>query len=263
MDNQTIAQKLLEHASWLESQESDLFRVRAYRHAAGVVQAQPRPLADLFAEGGRPALEALPGIGSHLAYALEGLLTTGQLRTLHPEGSSTETDRQLTSVPGIGPRLAQQIRERLGIHTREELVQAAEAGRLPETGLGPRRLRALMACLLCEGEAKSMLKEPSVRDLLAIDAEFRASPSATGDPLWAAPFRRERAGWRYRVRYSRTALAYRQGQAGDWIEIHYENNQHSGQRLVVTEVRGDLHGRRVVRGRERECRRMYQQEASA
>ena len=39
--------------------------------------------------------------------------------------------------------------------------------------------------------------------------------------------------------------------------IYFDDGSASGQRTVVTETRGDLRGRRVVRGRERECREHY------
>lgn len=58
--------------------------------------------------------------------------------------------------------------------------------------------------------------------------------------------------------FSNTALAHRLGRTRDWVVIYFENDFQAGQRTVVTETRGDLRGRRVVRGRERECRAHYQ-----
>jgi hypothetical protein len=37
----------------------------------------------------------------------------------------------------------------------------------------------------------------------------------------------------------------------------YDNDHEEGQHTVVTETRGPLAGRRVVRGREAECREFY------
>jgi putative hydrolase len=42
--------------------------------------------------------------------------------------------------------------------------------------------------------------------------------------------------------------------------IYFDDSTTSGQRTVVTESRGDLRGRRVVRGREDECRDYYEAE---
>ncbi len=70
MDNRTIAEKLNDYARYLEGEESNVYRVRAYRRAAEVVLAQDRPLSEVVAEKGRAALEELPGIGSSLAYTI-------------------------------------------------------------------------------------------------------------------------------------------------------------------------------------------------
>ena len=40
--------------------------------------------------------------------------------------------------------------------------------------------------------------------------------------------------------------------------VYFDDGTASGQRTVVTETRGDLRGRRVVRGREVECREFYE-----
>jgi DNA polymerase/3'-5' exonuclease PolX len=81
MDNQTIAQKLREHAAQLARRQESLYRVRAYRQAVLTVQGLSRPLTELVAEQGRAGLEALPGIGRSLAYTIEGLVRTGEFRT--------------------------------------------------------------------------------------------------------------------------------------------------------------------------------------
>ncbi len=54
--------------------------------------------------------------------------------------------------------------------------------------------------------------------------------------------------------FSNTARAHELGRTGDWVVLFYERNGDSGQCTVVTETRGPLAGRRVVRGRESECR---------
>ncbi len=88
MDNQAIARKLSNYANELARKHSNLYRVRAYRRAAAVVQLQQRPVADLVTEKGRAGLAALPGIGSSLAFTIEALVRTGEFRTLHADGDS-------------------------------------------------------------------------------------------------------------------------------------------------------------------------------
>jgi DNA polymerase/3'-5' exonuclease PolX len=86
MDNQTIARKLSNYANELARKHASMYRVRAYRRAAAVVQAQDRPLTALVTEQGRAGLTALPGVGDSLAYTIEALVRTGEFRTLHADG---------------------------------------------------------------------------------------------------------------------------------------------------------------------------------
>jgi hypothetical protein len=53
--------------------------------------------------------------------------------------------------------------------------------------------------------------------------------------------------------FSNTARAHALGRTHDWVVLFYERNGDEGQCTVVTETRGPLAGRRVVRGRESEC----------
>src|SRR5262249_10303695 len=143
VDNESIARRLADYARELESSGPNVFRARAYRRAADVVRAQARPLAEVFGEQGRAGREALGGIGDSLAYTIEGLIESGELRTRRPADAHVEPERLLTSLPGIGPQLAQALEERLGVKSLEELERAAQAGRLAEVGIGPKRLRGL------------------------------------------------------------------------------------------------------------------------
>jgi DNA polymerase/3'-5' exonuclease PolX len=81
MENVSIARQFREHARQLQAQQENLYRVRAYRWAADVIERLPRPLQDIYKETGKQGLERLPQVGRHLAYTLESLLTTGEFRT--------------------------------------------------------------------------------------------------------------------------------------------------------------------------------------
>src|SRR5690242_4592097 len=121
MDNATIARKLNDYATYLEGEDTNVYRVRAYRRGAATVLAQEQPLADVVHEKGRAGLEELPGIGASLAYTIEGLVRTGEFRTLKPEAGHIDPERLLTSLPGIGRQLAHTLHEQLGITTLEEV----------------------------------------------------------------------------------------------------------------------------------------------
>ena len=270
MDNRTIAQRLIDYANYLEGIESNLYRVRAYRRAAETLLSLDRPVTDLLAAEGRAGLEALPGIGPHLSFTLEGLVRTGEFRTLGGDGGHIDPERLLTSLPGVGPHLARRLYDQLGISTLEGLEQAAHEGKLNQVGVGPKRLRgiidALAGRLSRRRSPESAVGEPPVSELLAVDQEYRRqaeedrlpvlSPrrfNPTNEP-WLPLYQTDRGGWYYRALYSNTALAHRLRRTHDWVVIYFGDGHSTGQRTVVTETRGDLRGRRVVRGREQECR---------
>jgi hypothetical protein len=279
MDNHTIAERLLEFAAYLEGIDANLYRVRAYRQAASTVLALDQPVKDLVAERGRQRLEELPGIGSHLSYTIDSLVRTGELRTLSGENGHLDPERLLTSLPGVGPRLARRIRDRLGINTLEEMERAAHDGRLRQVEIGTKRLRGIIDALSGRfsryRRAEPVRGEPGVADLLAVDEEYRKQATAGTLPTtaparfnpenepWLPLFVTNRNGWHYRARYSNSALAHRLGQTQDWVVVAFDDGLVSGQRTVVTETRGELQGQRVVRGRERECQEHYRSREQA
>src|SRR5258708_12390319 len=101
MDNTTSARKLLDYALSLEEHGHSLYRVRAYRRAAGVIQMLPVALGDLVEQGGREALESLPGVGAHLAFTLEKLVRDAELRTLEPKPAHRTPRQRHTSLPVV------------------------------------------------------------------------------------------------------------------------------------------------------------------
>ena len=91
MNNLVIAQMLMRAAHRLESEQGNLFRIRAYRRAAETVLGLDRPLEEIVTETGALGLRSLPGIGSHLAKKLANLVRTGDFATLTADKSSRET----------------------------------------------------------------------------------------------------------------------------------------------------------------------------
>jgi DNA polymerase (family 10) len=63
----------------LDAEGGNLYRVRAYRHAADVILELEEPLALLLKRRGRRGLQELPGIGSHIAASIESLIRTGEM----------------------------------------------------------------------------------------------------------------------------------------------------------------------------------------
>jgi hypothetical protein len=277
-ENQAIAEQLRELAGLLQAQGANPFRVGAYRRAADAVQRCGEPVRGLFERAGRAGLQRLSGVGPGIASAIAEILVTGRSSQLQRLRGSVEPEALLQSVPGIGPALARVIHDTLHVDTLEALEIAANDGRVESvSGVGPRRaqmIRAALAALLGRGaqgwRRSAATQEPSVAVLLAIDREYRERAQAGALPTiaprrfnpsgesWLPVLHASRDGWHFTALYSNTAQAHRLGRTRDWVVVYFYDRDHvEGQHTIVTESRGVLGGRRVVRGRETECREHY------
>lgn len=283
--NRRIAAALREMANLLELQGANPFRVAAYRRAAGTVESLERELAEIVACEGFDGLTALPHIGHGIAAAVGELLRTGRWAQLDRLHGTVDPVRLFQSIPGIGPRLARSLHETLDGETLEDLEAAAHAGRLGSVpGIGPRRealIRTTLAGMLGRRPRTApggpLAPGPSVGLLLDVDREYRERAEAGTLPRIAPRrFNPERLPWlpvlhtrrgrrHFTALFSNTARAHRLGKTGDWVVLYCEDGHRpEEQHTVVTETRGALAGRRVVRGREAECRAYYaRQEPSA
>jgi hypothetical protein len=293
--NEEIAAALERVADLLEVQRASAWRVRAYRSAGASVRAAAEPLHGVVEREGRAGLERLPAVGRSIAALIDELVRTGRLGLLERLEGEVSPEDLFTSVPGIGDELARRIHRELGVETLEELELAAHDGRLAGVaGFGPRRIQALrhaLAGLLGRSARRRARRQrwlegarpgqeraaagaadaqrPSLEALLALDAEYRRRAEAGELHLitprrfnpeqraWLPVLHAEREGFALTALFSNTARAHELGATRDWVVIYYERDGDEGQCTVVTERRGPLAGRRVVRGRERECAARY------
>jgi putative hydrolase len=274
--NREIVARLREAADLLEQQGANPFRVNAYRIAARTVAGLPEEAAVLFARKGLAGLIALPGIGRSLAAAIVEMVRTGSWVQLQRLRGAVEPRRLFRVVPGVGPELARRIHDRLGVDTLEALELAAHDGRLEKVdGIGPRRramISAALANMLRRGRPRQReeMAAPPVDMLLDVDREYREKASAGSlekiaprrfNPkaeAWLPIMHTQRGGWHFTVLFSNTARAHELGRVFDWVVMYFHaDDEPEGQCTVVTETRGELTDRRVVRGREAECRMFY------
>lgn len=83
MTNNDVAKKLQEHARTLRQRNENLYRVKAYRHAAEMLRRLDRPIEEIVQKEGRKALAEIPWIGRHLAQTIATLVQTGEWRVRH------------------------------------------------------------------------------------------------------------------------------------------------------------------------------------
>jgi len=75
---------------------------------------------------------------------------------------------------------------------------------------------------------------------------------------WLPVMHVSKQGWHFTALFSNTARAHQLDRTQDWVVFYfYDDQHHESQHTVVTETHGALTGRRVVRGREAECREYY------
>jgi DNA polymerase (family 10) len=285
--NDQIADVLDRIADLLEVAGANRFRLGAYRDAAHTVRGAGQSIADTAQEEGQEGLKELPNIGQGIASVITAYVRTGRSDLLERLKGQVAPGELFTQVPGIGQKLARRIAEELDISTLEELELAAHDGRLEEVeGFGKTRVRNVrmsLAGMLSTaaqrrrrhpGGDERPHEEPSAETLLEVDQEYRRKAEAgqlrkiapkrfnPEREAWLPMLNTERKGWQFTALYSNTARAHELDKTDDWVVLYFERDGEEGQATVVTETRGPLEGKRVVRGREAECRPFYEQQGS-
>jgi putative hydrolase len=271
--NTQVAERLRQVAELLAEQQANPFRVGAYRRAADTIAALNEDLAGLVerqGSRGSAGYRSSPG-SSHRRNGADGPL--GAART---PARRRGAGKAVRSIPGVGPKLARRIHDALHVDTLEALEAAAHDGRLESVpGVGQRRaamLRAALGSMLARTRPaiRHVARDPDVKILFDVDREYRARAAEDALPkiapkrfnpegqAWLPILHTERDGWQFTALYSNTARAHELGRTRDWVVIYFHTDtQPEGQRTVVTEACGALAGKRVVRGREQDCRIYY------
>jgi len=285
--NQEIADVLERVAALLEAQDANPYRVNAYRKAARLVERSDRSVAQIAVAVEDEKLEDLPDIGKSIGAVIREFVHTGRSALLERLEGELSPEDLFTTIPGIGEELARRIYSKLHLETLEDLELAAHDGRLEKVpGMGHRRVTAvrdsLESVLSRSGRRRARrlrhldkegihgeLDQPSVALLLEVDEEYR-NKAEKGELRTISPRRfnpdgkyrlpvshTDREGWHFNTFFSNTARAHELGRTRDWVVIYYEKDGHENQHTVVTETHGSMKGRRVVRGREKECFALY------
>lgn len=127
MKNREIARIFNEIAGLLEIKGDNPFRIRAYRGAALNLEGLSRAVDEIPEK----ELPEIPGIGKDLAHKINEYLLTGKVQAYEdlkkevPEGLLT-----LLAVPGLGPKTARLLHERLDIKDLDDLDRLASGHKL-------------------------------------------------------------------------------------------------------------------------------------
>ncbi len=130
MKNAEIARQFQEMSEMLAFLGENPFRVRAYAQAARTLADLEAPIEELAAQG-QEALEDLPSIGPDLAAKVQEYLRTGAIAA-HTRLASQVPEGVLAvlRVPGVGPKTARLLWDRLGVDSLQKLKAVLESGQV-------------------------------------------------------------------------------------------------------------------------------------
>ncbi len=104
-------------------------------------------------------------------------------------------------------------------------------------------------------EIDALYRKKAARNELKLIAPRRFNPLAES---WLPVMHEHRRGWHFTALFSNTARAHKLNKSRDWVILHVMHDAAPDwQCTVVTETRGPMKGKRVVRGREAECGAYY------
>lgn len=143
MKNLQLSWILREIADLLELKGDNPFKIRAYRNAAHQVEHLPIDIGELGAEG---RLREIRGIGPALEKKIDEWLSTGQMtyyNKLREEVPPGLLD--LSTIPGLGPRLVVTLHRELGIESIDDLETAARGRKVRQVkGIGGKTEMAIL-----------------------------------------------------------------------------------------------------------------------
>lgn len=236
--NGAIARCFDEIADLLEGRCSTDFRITTYRRGSTVLRELLCPVDRIFDDSGREGLEGIPGLSKSLALSIDKFLQTGLMPTL-----------ELLRGNGLSPRFM-----RSADNPRRQVIHSGHPTSIQRATLP---------------QPSEDHNEPSIEQLLSIDAEYRTKAdrqelvqvaprqfNPTGEE-WLPILHARRNKWHYTAAFSNTAHAHQEGATHDWVIIHRDAAERSGHWTVITSKFGKLKGRRIVRGREAECIAFY------
>ena len=197
VQNNDIAEIFISIADYLEIEDENPFRIRAYRNAAHSVSSLGAELRDMVADG--EDLTQLPGIGKDLAAKIHEILETGTAQALIKlQKRIPPSVIELLKLPNLGPKRVRILYKKLNIKTLSQLSSAARKGRISALdGFGPKTEKAILEAIDARAQKEKRFKratgKPTVDSLLdflkkvpgvntvAVAGSYRRSRETVGD----------------------------------------------------------------------------------
>lgn len=254
--NTEIAEVLDRIGDLLEARGENPFRINSYRRAASLVKDSDRSFARLAQEQGVMGLTKVGGIGDKLAGIIEEYVSTKKVglledlekgapapRAQNPPQPSTRSGRRSGSA---------QVRT-----NRDEWESGRVTGRW-QGGVATLRESTSAPPVSVILDVDKEYRKKSEEGSLKLIAPKQHNPEATA---WLPILSTSRGDWSFTAMFSNTALAHQLGKTDDWVVLYFKKKgEEERQCTVVTEHRGELKGKRVVRGREDESQKYHRKD---
>ncbi len=183
--NEEAATALHEIADLLEIKGESRFRIVAYRRGADAIEGLSRDVEEMK----ESELVAVSGVGKGVAARVLELCKTGKIDALEKLRAEVPMGlREMTLLPGLGPKKAMQLFQETGVSSLDELKDAAEQHKIADVKGFSKRfeeeiLKAIEQGVTVEQRvllaralplAQEMLSELSTHDAV-IDSAFAGS----------------------------------------------------------------------------------------
>ncbi|NIR46914.1 DNA polymerase/3'-5' exonuclease PolX [candidate division KSB1 bacterium] len=192
--NTDIAEIFNRVADFLELEEANQFRIRAYRNAARTVGSLSRSVSDMIEQN--EDLSELPGIGKDLAGKITEIVETGTLKQLKElEKRLPSGLLELMTIADLGPKRVVVLHKELGINTLEELEKAAREEKIRQIqGFGEKTEQNIIEALQRQkgGEAKPRIKLIVAEEITQPLLEYLRNVEGVKKVIAAGSYRRRR-----------------------------------------------------------------------
>lgn len=140
MENKEIASRFAKLATLMEIRGDDPFRLRSYRNASEAIETWPTSLKEIAEKEGLAGLQSIPGVGKAIAGKIIELLERGTFDAWEKLTAETpETVLDLLEIPGVGPKTAALLHTRFKISSLDDLKEFVAGGGLEMVdGVGPK-----------------------------------------------------------------------------------------------------------------------------
>ena len=160
--NTDIADIFDEIADYLEIEDENPFRIRAYRNGALSIRGLGLELRELVDQ--KKDLTRLPGIGKELAAKIIEIIDTGTAQALKKLQEKIPEDvRQLLKIANLGPKRVRRLYKELSIQSLQQLSQAAKNGQIRSlAGFGKKMEAQLLEAVEAFAGQETRFKIPAV-----------------------------------------------------------------------------------------------------